>query len=172
MGPPDFAISNGDGGVESPLRPYGALLWQSTQSKQRACCPTRGPTLRFGSPRYGVATGHCDLRVASNTTIRNFGQGRRRCALALSQHLHSALLVNGAGVEQDQDQDLDLQDYSAFRPICQKSASRREAWANTLTRSSKRRSVIVLEARSSRWARAALATCWYPAPAYSPIQSR
>ena len=65
------------------------------KSRQNACT-TRCPTLRFGSPRSGVATGQCELRVASNSTLRIFGQGRRRFAPAPPRHLRSALLVNGA----------------------------------------------------------------------------
>ncbi|MCY1283294.1 hypothetical protein D3C80_195700 [compost metagenome] len=44
------------------------------------------------------------------------------------------------------------------KPICQKSASRRDALANTATSSSKRRSVMLRAASSSRCLRAAAAT--------------
>ncbi len=99
-------ISIGDGGAESPFRPYGGSLWQTPQRNTKVS-PHQGPyaALRVPSLRcryWALRATSCKQLYASQLRLR-----RRRCALAPPRHLHSALLVNGAGGSRskaDQDQ--------------------------------------------------------------------
>ena len=82
-----------------PLPPLRRLtFFQSKKKVSKKFSPHQGPYASLRVPslrcRYGA------LRATTcfaKSTLRNFGHGRRRFALAPTRHLRSALLVNGAG---------------------------------------------------------------------------
>ena len=106
------------GGFESPFRPYGGSLWQTPQRNTKVL-PHQGPYASLRVPslrcRYGA------LRATTcfaKSTLRNFGQGRRRYALAPPRHLHSALLVNGAGGSKSRSKADQDQGHNSLRSCC------------------------------------------------------
>jgi len=110
-------ISIGDGGAESPFRPYGGLLWQTPQSNTKVS-PHQGPYAALRVPslrcRYGALRAtSCKQLYASQLRLR-----RRRCALAPPRHLHSALLVNGAGGSKSRSKADQDQGHNSLRSCC------------------------------------------------------
>lgn len=91
------------GGAGSPFRPYGGLLFFSRKKVSKKFSPHQGSTLRFEFPYCGVATGHCELRVASNSTFRNFGSAEGAARLPLRNTFIRPYWLTGR-VDQDQRQ--------------------------------------------------------------------